>query len=125
MYACARDGLEEPTAEELIDAFRDAWEQELDADVPVLFGDRDDDSKAALTDSGVELIKVFHAEAPRYDEILAVEQGFRIDLLDEENGEVLPALVGYIDAVAHDGQQHVILEHKATRVRWDRLGTTL
>jgi CRISPR/Cas system-associated exonuclease Cas4 (RecB family) len=116
-YAAIRDDRPEPTHEELAQVFRDAWKRELDGDLPILFGEKE--SAISLTIKGAEMLKVFLEKAPRYAEVIAVEESFRMELIDPETGEVLPPLIGVFDAVVRDeNDRTVVLEHKTGARKW-------
>lgn len=102
----------EPSDEELATTFSDAWSFELTSPVPVLF---DKNATAdSLRDKGVEMLKLFHAEAPRPHRVIGVEEAFSIEVHDPASGEVhFERLVGAIDAITQDEDgRHHLLEHK-------------
>jgi len=116
-YARRMRGLIEPIPQELADEFSDAWTQELDGDVPVLFDEGD--SPGSLRDKGIAMLRVFHKDAPRPRKVIAVEEPFSVDLRDPESGEVLPDLLGYVDAIVEDNSGRCrILEHKTAARRF-------
>ena len=117
--------IEEPSAEELAADFSDSWKRELRGNVPVLLdkGDTED----SLNDKGVGMLEVFHAKAARPVCVLGVEQAFTVEIHDPDTGEVLPPMVGYLDAVVEDiDGAFRVLEHKTAarryseaKLRWD------
>jgi putative RecB family exonuclease len=129
-YGRRMAGMDEPLAEELAADFSDAWTRELRAgDVPVLLDDGD--TEDGLRDRGVAMLGVFHEKAERPVTVLGVEQSFTVEVHDPENGEVLPPLVGRLDAIVEDrGGNFVVLEHKTAakryshmKLRWDLQAT--
>jgi putative RecB family exonuclease len=105
-------GHSEPSPEELVAAFSDAWTRELVSDIPVLFDKAA--TKDSLRDKGVEIIRLFHAEAPRPHRVIGVEEPFSVEICDPTSGEVFDErLVGAIDAVVEDcNGTPRLLEHK-------------
>ena len=119
-YSCLMDGRPEPGAEELAASFTDSWRRQFDDDIPVLL-----DGKAtpgSLEDKGVELVKVFHEQAPRPHKVIGVEEPFSIEVIDPQTGTPFAErLVGVFDAVVEDADgTHRILEHKTAARRWGR-----
>jgi len=115
-YSRMRADGSEPTSEELAQSFRDAWRDQLDRDVPVLFSEKE--SEETLTDLGVRMLSVFLEKAPRPEVVIDVETAWSIELIDHETGEVLPRLVGVFDAVVRNGERFRILEHKTGARKW-------
>jgi len=116
-YQKLRDIEAEPTAEELAAVFREEWEKQLDTDLPVLFGDKEDEG--SLTDMGVKMLAVLLEKAVLPAEVVEVELPFSIEIIDPETGEELPRLVGGLDAVVKDRDgTYRILEHKTAARRW-------
>jgi len=118
-YAYQKQRLLEPAPDiaELCDVFRGAWAEGLDDGPPVLFGDDEDADK--LTNLGVKMLWAFIEKAPLYPEVVEVEMPFSVELADPETGEVLPRLVGVLDAVVREqGGGYAILEHKTAAKRW-------
>ena len=110
----------EPPADELAASFSDTWTHQLAGDIPVLL-----DGKVtpdSLKDKGVEMVKVFHEQAPRPFKVLGVEEAFSIEIVDPQTGTPFAErLVGVFDAVVQDGDgSHRILEHKTAARRWGR-----
>ena len=111
-YRALMENQPEPSAEELISVFSDAWSRELASPIPVLFDKSD--SVESLLDCGVGLMKLFHSDAPRPHLVLGVEEPFSVELCDSSTGKVFDErLVGAIDAVVedHNGSAR-LLEHK-------------
>jgi CRISPR/Cas system-associated exonuclease Cas4 (RecB family) len=118
-YSALRRIDPEPDIAELCDVFRGAWAENLDDGPPVLFGD--DESADKLTDLGAKMLGAFIEKAPLYPEVVEVEMPFSVELADPDTGEVLPRLVGVLDAVVRerDGDGgYAILEHKTAAKRW-------
>lgn len=116
-YSAHRNHRAEPGIEELTDIFRGAWAEGLDDGPPVLFGDDEDADK--LTDMGVAMLGIFLKKAPFYRDVIEVELPFSIELADPDTGEVLPRLVGVLDAVVREKDGgYAILEHKTAAKRW-------
>jgi len=116
-YSALRRIDPEPGLAELCDVFRGAWAEGLDDGIPVLFGDNEDADK--LTDLGVRMLGAFIEKAPLYPEVIEVEMPFSVELADPETGEVLPRLVGVLDAVVREREGgYAILEHKTAAKRW-------
>ena len=116
-YSFIRSKESEPTSEEVTQAFRDAWKDQLERDVPVLFSEKE--SRESLTDLGVKMMEIFLEEAPRPPAVIDVEMPWGIEIHDHETGEVLPRLVGIYDAVFRnpDGS-YIIAEHKTGARKW-------
>jgi putative RecB family exonuclease len=110
-------GMPEPTPDELIAEFSEAWHRETNSDVPLLLDDGENEEQ--LTNKGAAMLEVFHKEVQRPVTVLGVEQEFIMELQDPETGEVLPPLVGRLDALveASDGNI-VVLEHKTSSKRY-------
>ena len=121
--------MEEPSAEELAADFTDAWTREVHGDIPVLLDDGV--TEDSLRDKGVAMLEVFHEKAERPVTVLGVEQEFAVEIHDPSTGEVLPPLVGRLDAVVEDlDGSFVVLEHKTAarryseaKLRWDLQAT--
>ncbi len=115
-YSYIRSKKQEPASEEVAQAFRDAWKDQLDRDVPVLFSEKE--SEEFLNDLGVRMMEIFLEKAPRPHAVIDVEMPWAIEIHDHETGEVLPRLVGVFDAVVRDGDAFCILEHKTGAKKW-------
>lgn len=115
-YARLMHGISEPSFDELGAEFSDAWSRELCDDVPVLLDA--DDTPGGLRDRGVAMLGVFHEHAPRPAKVLAVEDTFSMEVVDE-TGEVLPDFVGRFDALVEDADGRArLLEHKTASRRY-------
>ena len=128
-YARHMARIEEPSAEELAADFADSWKRELRGEVSVLIDEGE--TEGSLQDKGVAMIEVFHLKAARPVTVLGVEQEFAVEIHDPETGEVLPPLVGRLDAVVEDLEGDFrVLEHKTAarryseaKLRWDLQAT--
>lgn len=103
---------------QLHEHFAEAMRLELSSPgPPVLF--EDDEDEPLLVRRGHAMIDALVRTFPRPDRVLAVEQPFRIELVDSGTGEVaeLP-LVGAIDAIVERGQRTVGIELKTGARRW-------
>jgi RecB family exonuclease len=112
-YTAIMNCQPEPSADDLVATFTEAWEHQLDSAVPVLFDK--DDTKESLGAKGIEMLKVFHAEAPRPHRVLGVKEAFSVEIADPTAGEVFEErLVGAIDAIVQfeEGGAVHLLEHK-------------
>jgi len=119
-YSCLMESQPEPSAEELQDCFSDTWTRELEGTIPVLLDGKDTPDSAR--DKGMEMLKVFHEQAPRPHKVLGVEEPFSVEVLDPRTGTPFAErLVGVFDAVVQDedGTCH-ILEHKTAARRWSK-----
>ena len=119
-YTRLMEGKEEPPAEKLAAAFSDRWTREMAADPPVLLDGTD--TPDSVLDKGVELVKMFHEQAPRPHKVLGVEEPFSIEVIDPRTGTPFAErLVGVFDAVVKDEDGALrILEHKTAARRWNQ-----
>jgi len=119
-YSCLMQGLREPSAEELATSFSDTWTRELEGNIPVLLDGKDTPDSAR--DKGVEMLKVFHEQAPRPHKVLGVEEPFSVEVIDPRTGTPFAErLVGVFDAVVQDENGAIrILEHKTAARRWSK-----
>jgi len=119
-YSRLMEGQPEPSVEELQDCFSDTWTRELAGDPPVLLDGKDTPDSAR--DKGMEMLKVFHEQAPRPHNVLGVEEPFSIEVTDPRTGTPFAErLVGVFDAVVQDDDGTLrILEHKTAARRWTK-----
>lgn len=113
--------LSVPTADELAQTFRDAWQRETESDPPLLLGENE--TVDSLTDTGIAMLAVFAAQVVPPVVVTDVEMAFAVEV--DEDGT---RLVGVLDAVVRDEDgAYRILEHKTAGRRWtpDRLATDL
>ncbi len=98
--------------------FEAALVQEIRSDgPPVLFEDGED--VPALVNTAMVMLKAFLGSVPLPERLLHVELPFRLELVDPETGEVLPApLIGAIDAVFEAGGSLELWELKSGKRRW-------
>jgi putative RecB family exonuclease len=117
-YRRIMDQQPEPSLEELESSFADSWAEQLGHPTPVLLDEKE--TEDSLNDMGVALVRVFHAQAERPHQVLAVEEPFSVEITNPTKGEVFEErLVGAIDAVVMDADgQTRILEHKTASRRW-------
>ena len=109
---------DDPPLELLLDTFSSSWRRGVLGDPPVK-GDNIDGDR----DMGVELLKVFHEQAPRPAAVLATELPFALPLVDPHTEEIEDRLlVGSVDAVVADETGHIkILEHKTAKRKWGQV----
>ena len=113
--------LSVPTADELAQTFRDAWQRETESDPPLLLGENE--TVDGLTDIGTTMLAVFAAQVVPPAAVTDVEMPFAVEV--DEDGT---RLVGVLDAVTRDEDgAFKILEHKTASRRWtpDRLASDL
>jgi putative RecB family exonuclease len=111
-YLHLQHGDEEVPLELLQDTFCSSWAETLAFEPPVRC-----DDLGAEKDKGLELIRVFHNDAPRPHRVVAVELPFAVPLSPDENR----VLIGSIDAAAEDeAGRTLVLEHKTTKRRWSQ-----
>ena len=110
----------EPSSKELQACFSDDWSRQLEGHIPVLFDGKD--TADSLRDKGVEMLSVFHEQAPRPHKVIGVEEPFSIEVLDPRTGTPFAErLVGVFDAVVQDENGTCrILEHKTAARRWNQ-----
>jgi CRISPR/Cas system-associated exonuclease Cas4 (RecB family) len=102
---------------ELWDLFVLALDEQLDGDgPPVLFDDGED--RDVLVALGRRMLEAFVEHVPMPDEVRAVEVPFSIDLVDPATGEVLPPLIGSIDALVVKNGLLTVWELKSGKRKW-------
>jgi hypothetical protein len=113
-YGGIRARGEAPELAVVIQAFRDAWQAQVDGKVP-LQADEDEDMGAVI-DLGVKMLGAFHAHvAGRVVLVEAIEHPFVVGLHDPDTGEVLEEqLAGFLDLVVREGDRLVIVELKTS-----------
>jgi len=83
---------------------------------PLRFGERD--TRESLLDLAARMLAVLCAEVPDGTEIVAVEQPFRVPLIDQETGELLDRdLVGKIDVLERDPERRLVVVDLKTAAR--------
>ncbi len=106
-----------PTAEEILAAFSDAFDEEAVKEPAILLDDGQ--TLGALKDEGARLVAAFLADVKPPDRVFSVESAFAMDVTSPETGEILQEqLVGYLDAVVEDAGKLVVLEHKTAARAW-------
>lgn len=116
-YATLLEGEEPPPVDGLVSIFNAAWRRELEGDVPVLLDGND--TRESLVDKAAVMLEVFRRDVPRPRRVLAVEEPFTVELHNPSTGEILPNLVGRIDAIIEDDAGRVrLLEHKTAARRF-------
>ncbi len=111
-------------------AFRDAWERELEGDIPLQADEDEPDDRGQLVDKGVEMLALFHEQASKAVagvEIESVEKPFAVAIHDPDTGEVQDEnLIGAFDLMVNDGRRRTIVESKTSarkygedQIRWD------
>jgi putative RecB family exonuclease len=122
-YGRLRQTNAEPSLAEVEREFNEAWAQEMDAPIPLVFDDRT--TATAAREMGLALVRVFHEKSVRPRRVLGVEHRFSVHLVHPDTGvPVALPLVGFLDAMVDDGNDRVVLlEHKtaARRFSEDRL----
>jgi len=98
--------------------FETALVEEIRSDgPPVLFEDGED--VPALVNTAMTMLEAFLTAVPLPQRLLHVELPFRLELVDPETGEVLPApLIGAIDAVFESASSLELWELKSGKRRW-------
>ncbi len=103
--------------DELHDLFVLALDEQLDGDgPPVLFDDGED--RDALVALGRRMLTVFIERVPMPEEVRAIEVPFSIDLIDPDTGEMLPPLVGSVDALVVKNGELTVWELKSGKRKW-------
>ena len=129
-YVAVMEDGAPPPLQLVNDAFRDAWQRELDADLPLQADDDEPVDTGALVDKGTEMLAVFHVHAVKSLDgvkVEAVELPFSVPLFDPDVGtELEERLVGALDLVLKKGRRRQIIEHKTSarkfgedQIRWD------
>ena len=110
-YKALRDEQPEPDLTNLMAAFHFKFEDDLKANPPVMFSDKE--TTATLMESAKAMLEVFLAEAERPFKVVDVETPFSLDIGSSKR------LVGVLDAVIQDSDgKYRILEHKTAARRW-------
>lgn len=83
---------------------------------PLRFGERE--TKESLRDLALRMLAVLHREYDPATEILAVEEPFRVPLIDQDTGEVLDRdLVGTLDLLERDPARRLVVVDLKTSAR--------
>lgn len=105
------------TGEAVNAKFRESLHREIHSDeTPVLY--QDDETEDGLVDKGIEMVAAFWQQMPLPDGVISIEKRFSLDLHDPDTGEVLPPLVGSIDAAVEVQGRPVAWELKTGKQRW-------
>lgn len=117
-FSLFQHSLGDSVVGEAIDAkFRDALHREIHSDAtPVLY--QDDETEDELADKGIEMVAAFWQHMPLPDAVIGIEKRFSLDLHDPETDEILPPLVGSIDAAVEVQGRPVVWELKTGKQRW-------
>jgi CRISPR/Cas system-associated exonuclease Cas4 (RecB family) len=108
---------ETATGEALQAKFRDSLHAQIHSDTtPVLY--QDDETEEGLVDKGIQMLDAFWQQMPMPDAVIGIEKRFSLDLHDPDTGEVLPPLVGSIDAAVEVQGRPVVWELKTGKQRW-------
>ncbi len=129
-YVAVKEDGRVPSLECVTYAFRDAWERELEGDIPLQADDEEPGDKGQLVDKGVAMLTLFHEQASKTMngvEVEAVEKPFAVDIRDPDTGEVQDeTLIGVFDLVVNDGRRRTVVENKTSarkygedQIRWD------
>lgn len=110
-----------PPPDEVVQAFRDAWERAATGTVPLQRLHDEDEEEISPVDKGVEMLSVFFANAETGDlpEVDSVELPFIAPLFDPDSGDLLEEkLSGVMDLVLVENGRKVIVEHKSSAKRY-------
>ena len=87
-YVAVKEDGRAPSLECVTYAFRDAWERELEGDIPLQADDEEPGDKGQLVDKGVAMLTLFHEQASKTMagvEVEAVEKPFSVDIYDPDD----------------------------------------
>jgi len=129
-YVAVKEDVTPPPLGLVTYAFRDAWERELEGDLPLQADEDEPGDKGQLVDKGVGMLALFHEQASKAVaglEIESVEKPFAVVIHDPATGEVQDEnLIGAFDLVVNDGRHRTIVENKTSarkygedQIRWD------
>ena len=108
-YLAVKEDGAPPPLQLVNDAFRDAWQRELESDLPLQADDDEPADTGALVDKGTEMLAVFHDHAAKNLDgvkVEAVEQPFSVPIIDPDTGvEMEERLVGALDLVLKKGRK--------------------
>jgi CRISPR/Cas system-associated exonuclease Cas4 (RecB family) len=114
LLACASGQRVSPEA--LHELFRRAMGDELRRDGPPILFD-DEETEDDLVARGKHMLDAFARAVRPPERVVGVEVPFELELVDPETGEVLPPLVGAVDAVIENGATE-LWELKTAARRW-------
>jgi putative RecB family exonuclease len=106
---------EPPRVEDVQGHFEALWDLETQAQ-PLRYGERE--TRESLRDLAMRMLTVFHREFDSRTQVLAVEDPFRVPLVDLETGEVLDRdLVGTVDLLERDAERRLVVVDLKTSAR--------
>ena len=112
-YYVGRMAGQDAPLEQLLERLSESFAQQCDGDLPILVAGGTIKEERSLAET---LVRVFHEEVARPDEVHAVEAPFAMDVVESVTGEVLvEQLIGYIDAVVDIGGETVASRPAQTR----------
>ena len=104
-----------PVVEDVQGHFEALWSLETQAQ-PLRFGEKE--TKESLRDLAMRMLVVLHREFDPRTEVLAVEEPFRVPLVDPDTGEVLDRdLVGTVDLLERDAERRLVVVDLKTAAR--------
>jgi len=104
-----------PRVEDVQGHFEALWNLETQAQ-PLRYGERE--TRESLRDLAMRMLAVFHREFDPRAQVLAVEDPFRVPLVNLETGEVLDRdLVGTVDLVERDAERRLVVVDLKTSAR--------
>jgi putative RecB family exonuclease len=104
-----------PVVDDVQDHFEALWNLETRAQ-PLRFGEKE--TKESLGDLAMRMLAVLHREFDPRTQVLAVEEPFRVPLVDPDTGEVLDSdLVGTVDLLERDAQRGIVVVDLKTSAR--------
>lgn len=100
------------------ETFRDAWQREVEADVPLQADEDEPADQGQVLDKATEMLGIFHDHAVKSLDgltVVAVEAPFSVSLTDPDTGvELEERLVGALDLVVKKGRRHQVVEFKTS-----------
>jgi putative RecB family exonuclease len=106
---------EPPRVEDVQGHFEALWNLETQAQ-PLRYGERE--TRESLRDLAMRMLAIFHREFDPRTQVLAVEDPFRVPLVDLETGEVLDRdLVGTVDLLERDAERRLVVVDLKTSAR--------
>jgi CRISPR/Cas system-associated exonuclease Cas4 (RecB family) len=119
-YLAKQDRLAAPAPEELVEAFKGAFEEKRSGPIPLQGEDEEDEPKTDPLDLAARMLTKFHeVSADKPVSVEGIEQPFAVSLLDPISGEVLEEqLVGVIDLLVREEGRLVVVEHKSAAKRY-------
>jgi CRISPR/Cas system-associated exonuclease Cas4 (RecB family) len=106
-----------PSPGQMNELFAQALRKELRRDgPPVLFDDDEDEDDLRASGSG--MLDAFQRQVRPPEELVGIEAPFELELVEPITGEVLPPLVGAVDAVVVMDGMIELWELKTAKKRW-------